>query len=204
MAEHIHYLTQNNKPNLVDYALLQKLNSSTISNPLPNFVQKAGSISFNLIKDNLFMSVIIISLVLFLCWCYVEKKRQDIISSKLIQKQKVKELLEEELQLFKEEPESVDIANLFKDINKDIAEVKLEKMEVDEEPEEKPVVPSVKTIVVPRQGTQDAQDTQCISGTNINKNSQKSEKFSHEIMAANTNSKYMEISNFSNTSFMLL
>jgi hypothetical protein len=189
MAEHIHFLTQNNKPNLVDYSLLQKLNSGSVTNPLPTFIQKAGSISFNLIKENLFMSIIIISLVLFLSWCYVEKKRQDKLSSKLMQKQKVKELLEEELQLFKEEPESVDVANLFKDINKDIAEVKLEKMEV-EELEEKPVVTN-KVIVVPRQGT----------GINSNKNIQISKS---EIMAANTNSKYMDISNFSNTSFMLL
>lgn len=197
MAEQFHYLTQNNKPNLVDYSLLQKLNSGSITNPLPSFIQKAGSISFNLIKENLFMSIIIISLVLFLCWCYVEKKRQDKLSSKLMQKQKVKELLEEELQLFKEEPESVDIANLFKDINKDIAEVKLEKMEVEEEPEEKPVRTNVKTVIVPRPGNQGNHSIN-------NKNSQKPERNSPEIMAANSNSKYMDISNFSNTSFMLL
>jgi hypothetical protein len=48
MAEQFHYLTQNNKPNLVDYSLLQKLNSTSQTNRLPHFVQKAGSFEDNL------------------------------------------------------------------------------------------------------------------------------------------------------------
>ena len=184
MAEHLHYLTQNNKPNLVDYALLQKLNSSTISNPLPSFMQNAGSISFKLVRENLFMSIILLCLVVFLCWCYIEKKRQDKISSKLMQKQKVKELLEEELQLFKEEPDSVDVSNLFKDINKD--------MNTEVIAPEENIIPTkeVNVVNVPRAGGLVAPKVQAPKVT--------------EIMAANGNSSYMDISNFNNSSFMLL
>lgn len=187
MAEQFHYLTQNNKPNLVDYALLQKLNSSTISNSLPSFMQNAGSISFRLIKENLFMSIILLCLVVFLCWCYVEKKRHDNISSKLMQKQKVKELLEEELQLFKEEPDSVDVSNLFKDINKDM---NTEITVVEEAPEEN-FIPTnkVNVVNVPRAGGLVAK----VQAPKVT-----------EIMAANGNSSFMDISNFNNSSFMLL
>ena len=187
MAEHLHYLTQNNKPNLVDYALLQKLNSSPISNPLPSFMQNAGSISFKLVRENLFMSIILLCLVVFLCWCYVEKKRQDKIASKLMQKQKVKELLEEELQLFKEEPDSVDVSNLFKDINKDMNT----EITVVEEALEENIIPTkqVNVVNVPRAGGLVPK----IQAPKVT-----------EIMAANGNSSYMDISNFNNSSFMLL
>jgi len=187
MAEHLHYLAQNNKPNLVDYALLQKLNSAPMTNPLPSFMQHAGTISFNLIKENLFMSIILLCLVIFLCWCYVEKKRQDKIASKLMQKQKVKELLEEELQLFKEEPDSVDVSNLFKDINKDMnTEITV--------PEEENFIPTkeVNVVNVPRPTIQGLVSPK-VQAPKVN-----------EIMAANGNSSYMDISNFNNTSFMLL
>jgi hypothetical protein len=183
MAEQFHYLIQNNKPNLVDYALLQKLNSVPITNRLPLFVQKAGAISFNLITDNLFISIIIISLVLFLCWCYVEKKRQDIIANKLM-KQGFKNSNENDLELFKEEPDSVDISDLFKDINKDInTEITA--------PEEN-IIPTkeVNIVTVPRAGGLVPSNVQAPKVT--------------EIMPANGNSSYMDISNFNNNSFMLL
>jgi len=190
MAEQFHYLTQNNKPNLVDYALLQKLNSAPLSNPLPSFIQNAGSISFNLIKENLFMSIILLCLVVFLCWCYVEKKRHDNISSKLMQKQKVKELLEEELQLFKEEPDSVDVSNLFKDINKDMNT----EITVAEEAPEENFIPTKKVNVVnvPRPSNQGLVSPK-VEAPKVT-----------EIMAANGNSSFMDISNFNNNSFMLL
>ena len=61
---------QFNKPNLVDYTLIQKLNQGYHHHGaiagVPSLFQKAGSFSFNLIKENLLMSIILLLLVIFL------------------------------------------------------------------------------------------------------------------------------------------
>ena len=117
---------QFNKPNLVDYTLIQKLNQGYHHHGaiagVPSLFQKAGSFSFNLIKENLFMSIILLLLVIFLGWCYVEKQRQDKILEKLYQKKMAKVMLEEELQLFTDIPVELNINDLFKDINNDLNE----------------------------------------------------------------------------------
>jgi hypothetical protein len=86
----------------------------------PTFVQRAGSAILKLIFDNLFMSIIIISLILFLAWCYVEKKRQTAIEEKYFQKLYLKSLKSNDSEYFSKELDPVDLTNLFDEINKDL------------------------------------------------------------------------------------
>jgi len=119
------YFNNINRPNLVDHSLLQKINQiyqmKPQSQPVgPTFVQKAGSAILKLIFDNLFMSIIIISLILFLIWCYIEKKRQTAIEEKYFQKLYLKSLKSNDNEYFSKEFEPVDLTDLFDEINKDM------------------------------------------------------------------------------------
>jgi hypothetical protein len=136
------YFNNINRPNLVDHSLLQKINEiyqmKTQSQPSgPTLVQRAGSAILKLILDNLFMSVIIISLILFLAWCYVEKKRQTAIEEKYFQKLYLKSLKSNDNEYFSKELEPVDLTNLFNEINKDL-ETPLDIEEKEENNEHKP------------------------------------------------------------------
>lgn len=119
------YFNNINRPNLVDHSLLQKINEIYQMKPQsqpagPTFIQRAGSVILKLIFDNLFMSIIIISLILFLGWCYVEKKRQTAIEEKYFQKLYLKSLKSSDNEYFSKELEPVDLTNLFDEINKDL------------------------------------------------------------------------------------
>lgn len=119
------YLNNINRPNLVDHSLLQKINEIYQMRPQsqpagPTYIQRAGSAVIKLIFDNLFMSIIIISLILFLAWCYVEKKRQTAIEEKYFQKLYLKSLKSSDSEYFSKELEPVDLTNLFNEINKDL------------------------------------------------------------------------------------
>ena len=119
------YFNNINRPNLVDHSLLQKINEIYQMKPQlqpagPTFIQRAGSAVLKLIFDNLFMSIIIISLILFLTWCYVEKKRQTAIEEKYFQKLYLKSLKSSDNEYFSKELEPIDLTNLFDEINKDL------------------------------------------------------------------------------------
>jgi len=131
MGEQFNYLNNLNRPNLVDITLLQKINDgySYPSQPktsyLFNMIQSAGSMTCNIAKDNIFISVVIISLILFLVWCYIEKQRQDVLTEKYLQKKLAKSLLSEELNLFNEVPQPLNVEKLFNDINTDLINTKI-------------------------------------------------------------------------------
>jgi hypothetical protein len=119
------YFNNINRPSLVDHSLLQKINEIYQMKPQsqpagPTFIQKAGSAIFKLIVDNLFMSIIIISLILFLVWCYIEKKRQTAIEEKYFQKLYLKSLKSNDNEYFSKELDPIDLTNLFNEINKDL------------------------------------------------------------------------------------
>jgi hypothetical protein len=126
--------------------------------------------------DNLFMTVIVISLVVFLIWCYIEKKRQDAIQEKYFQKIYLKSI-ENDTEFFVKDPEPVNIQEIFDEINKNIKEPSentQDKIEV--------INPKVFTNPVPPV---------------LNKNT---------IIHGpenNNSGKYMDISNFNSNSFML-
>ena len=127
MSNQLNYLNNLNKPNLVDISLLQKINDGyTYSQPkqsyLYSFVQTAGSATCGFAKDNLFIFLVIACLILFLIWCYVEKQRQNALYEKYLQKKLAKSLLSDELNLFTEVPELINIEKLFTDINNTIIE----------------------------------------------------------------------------------
>jgi hypothetical protein len=126
MGDQLNYLNNLNRPNLVDFTLLQKINDGYSYNPQPktsylySFIQSAGSYTCSIAKENIFISVIIISLFLFLGWCYIEKQRLDALTEKYLQKKLAKSLLNDELNLFSEIPSPLNIEKLFNDINTDI------------------------------------------------------------------------------------
>ena len=125
MSNQLNYLNNLNKPNLVDISLLQKINDGyTYSQQsyLYSFVQTAGSATCGFAKDNLFIFLVITCLILFLIWCYVEKQRQNAMYEKYLQKKLAKSLLSDELNLFTEVPEPINIEKLFTDINNTIIE----------------------------------------------------------------------------------
>jgi len=130
MREQLNYLNNLNRPSLVDLSLLQKINegyqhSTPKISYLYSFIQTAGKATCSLAKDNLFITVIITCLILFLMWCYIEKQRQNAIYEKYLQKKLAKSLLNDELNLFTETPNPINIEKLFVDIN--------DTMKVDEE-----------------------------------------------------------------------
>jgi hypothetical protein len=194
MAEH----NQFNKPNLVDYTLIQKLNQGyhhhgAISS-VPSLFQKAGSFSFILVKENLFMSIILLLLVLFLAWCYVEKKRQDKIVEKIYQRKMAKVMLEEELQLFTDVPVELNINDLFKDINNDLnSPVSSAEMDVKFAPDSDPILqletkaPSYQTMPSKKK------DRQMLNGMNPT-----------AVIPSNSANNYMHVTDFNPNSYMLL
>ena len=189
---------QFNKPNLVDYTLIQKLNQGYHHHGaiagVPSLFQKAGSFSFNLIKENLFMSIILLLLVIFLAWCYVEKQRQDNILEKLYQKKMAKVMLEEELQLFTDIPVELNINDLFKDINNDLnSPVSSAEMAVKPAPDSDPILqletkaPSYQTMPSKKK------DRQMLNGVNPT-----------AVIPSNTANNYMDVTNFNPNAYMLL
>jgi hypothetical protein len=127
MADQLNYLNNLNKPNLVDLSLLQKINDGYQYSPpkisyLYSMVQKAGNATCGLAKDNLFIFVVIMCLILFLVWCYIEKQRQNAIHEKYLQKKLAKSLLSDELNLFTETPDPINVEKLFVDINESMVE----------------------------------------------------------------------------------
>ena len=189
---------QFNKPNLVDYTLIQKLNQGYHHHGaiagVPSLFQKAGSFSFNLIKENLFMSIILLLLVIFLAWCYVEKQRQDKILEKIYQKKMAKVMLEEELQLFTDIPVELNINDLFKDINNDLnSPVSSAEMAVKPAPDSDPILqletkaPSYQTMPSKKK------DRQMLNGVNPT-----------AVIPSNTANNYMDVTNFNPDSYMLL
>jgi hypothetical protein len=130
MGDQLNYLNNLNRPNLVDFTLLQKINDGYSYNSQPktsniySLVQTAGSSICSIAKDNIFISIIVISLILFLGWCYIEKQRLDALTEKYLQKKLAKSLLNDELNLFNEIPSPINVEKLFNDINNDLYVVK--------------------------------------------------------------------------------
>ena len=189
---------QFNKPNLVDYTLIQKLNQGyhhhgTISR-VPSLFQKAGSFSFNLIKENLFMSIILLLLVIFLAWCYVEKQRQDKILEKLYQKKMAKVMLEEELQLFTDIPVELNINDLFKDINNDInSPVSTAEMAVKPAPDSDPISQLETNAQSYQTMPSKKKDRQMLNGVNPT-----------AVIPSNSANNYMHVTDFNPNAYMLL
>ena len=189
---------QFNKPNLVDYTLIQKLNQgyhhhgSILS--VPSFFQKAGSLSFNLVKENLFMSIILSLLILFLAWCYVEKKRQDKIIEKIYQRKMAKVMLEEELQLFTDIPVELNINDLFKDINNDLnSPVSSAEMAVKPAPDSDPILQLETKAQSYQTMPSKKKDRQMLNGMNPT-----------AVIPSNSANNYMHVTDFNPNSYMLL
>jgi hypothetical protein len=189
---------QFNKPNLVDYTLIQKLNQGyhhhgTISR-VPSLFQKAGSLSFILIKENLFMSIILLLLVIFLAWCYVEKQRQDNILEKLYQKKMAKVMLEDELQLFTDIPVELNINDLFKDINNDLnSPVSSDEMAVKPAPDSDPILELETKAQSYQTMPSKKKDRQMLNGVNPT-----------AVIPSNSANNYMNVTDFNPNSYMLL
>ena len=165
----------------VSYYNNQQLNSFQESKPV-TFLQYAGNFIYKHIKENLFISIIVVSLILFLSWCYVEKKRHDKIQEKMIRKEYMKSLLDEEL--FIKEPEELNINELFKDINNDIQE------EIIIKPEN--ISKENSTIDISLNKKNMLNTDVSVNNMPIN------------IVASNNSTKYMDVSDFNNNSYMLL
>jgi hypothetical protein len=139
MGDQLNYLNNLNRPNLVDITLLQKINDGYSYSSQPkvshfyNMIQTAGSMTCSIAKDNIFISVIVIFLFLFLAWCYIEKQRQDVLTEKYLQKKLAKSLLNDELNLFSEVPSPLNVEKLFNDIKTDLFVVKESKININNE-----------------------------------------------------------------------
>jgi len=225
MGEQINNLYNLNRPHLVDMNVLDNITNSfrggstqstgfknKFLTKITNFIQSAGNNTCGLVKDNLFISVIIILLVLFLTWCYIEKKRYDAIQEKILKKKYMKMLLEEndnnEFEYFNEIPDKVQLNELFEEINSELnkplnnketnketnkensKEIKKEsKKESNKESNEESTIEisdiTNKPIVKPKTQIESS------NSSNMKNNMQNS-------------GSYMDISNFTPTSFMLL
>jgi hypothetical protein len=211
MGDQLNYLNNLNRPNLVDIALLQKINDGYhFTTPkvsyLYSMIQTAGSKTCSLAKDNLFITVIVVCLILFLAWCYVEKQRQDAIFEKYLQKRLAKSLLNEELNLFTETPDPINIEKLFTDIN-DTIKPNPEHFQ-DQEPNQVQVPESV-------QEPNQFQKSELKSGQNVymtkrERNLELNEQrkpiqVENEPIAGNvSSSKFMNVNNFNMNSYMLM
>jgi len=126
MSDQLSYLNNLNRASLVDLSLLQKINEGYHNSPpkmsyIFSMIQTAGSKTCSLAKDNLFITVVITCLILFLMWCYIEKQRQNAMYENYLQKKLARSLLSDELNLFTETPNPINIEKLFVDINDTIA-----------------------------------------------------------------------------------
>jgi hypothetical protein len=198
MSNQLNYLNNLNKPNLVDISLLQKINDGyTYSQPkqsyLYSFVQTAGSATCGFAKDNLFIFLVIACLILFLMWCYIEKQRQNALYEKYLQKKLAKSLLSDELNLFTEVPEPINIEKLFTDINNTIIE----------EPEPVPVVVSKPVKYINKEVSPPIHLTKREQNQQINNAIQRIPEH-QDIMGTNSQgSKYASVLNFNPNSYML-
>ena len=210
MNDQLNYLNNLNKPNLVDMALLQKINdgyghSVPKVSYLYSLIQTAGSNTCSLAKDNLFITIIIVCLILFLSWCYVEKQRQDAIFEKFLQKRLAKSLLSDELNLFTETPDPINIEKLFTNINDTIKEEPPQEQEPPQQPQiqEPPQQPHQQPHQQPSQAymTKRERNQQLDEPGKI---SYKPLPEQSEPIAGNTSSKYMNFNNFNSNSYMLM
>ena len=173
----------------VSYLNNQQMNTFQESKPV-TYIQYTGNILYKYIKENLFISIIVISLILFLSWCYVEKKRHDKIQEKIIRKEYMRSLLDEEL--FIKEPEELNINELFKDINNDLQEQIANNTEN-----------SIKEIITNKVNTV-LVNTVPVNTVPVNTIPVNTVPVIHGINNLNNSNKYMDVSNFSNNSYMLL
>lgn len=197
MGEQFNIINNINRPNLVDYSLLQKINEVYQNKPIqmqsqiPSYVQRAGSVIYSLIMDNLFMSLIIISLIFFLAWCYIEKQRHDAIQEKYINKLYLKLLKSDKInnednEYFTKDPEPVNIQNLFDEIKKDIDTNPIIIDDIKEENPTNPEPPLIhKTFTVPLSPVSDK--NKMING-----------------IGGNSSNRYMDVGVFTKDSYMLL
>jgi len=208
MQNQFSYLNNVNKPNLVDLSLLQKINDGYQYTPkisyLYSIIQTAGSTTCTLAKDNLFITVIVFCLILFLGWCYVEKKRQDVLYEKYLQKKLAKSLLNDELNLFSEVPEPINIEKLFNDISQDMAqEIKVpipvqENLELVVNPEE-PIQYQQKPVHM----TKREYNMQMSNSNQIMPVQLQPPTIDAAVVSKSGGSRYIDISNFSG-SYMLM
>jgi len=209
MGEQLNYLNNLNKPNLVDLSLLQKINDGyKYSTPkisyLYSMVQTAGNATCGLAKDNLFIFVVIMCLIFFLIWCYVEKQRQNAIYEKYLQKKLAKSLLNDELNLFTETPDPINVEKLFIDINETIVNPVEPEPEQEPEPESKPITYIPKENSPPKNFhmTKREQNLQIYDANQRTPNLPNTNN--NVPLAGNaSSSKYMDINNF-NGSYMLM
>ena len=140
------------------------------------------------------MSIILLLLVLFLAWCYVEKKRQDKIVEKLYQRKMAKVMLEEELQLFTDIPAELNINDLFKDINNDLnSPVSSAEMAVVPAPDTIPIIQAEQKAPSYQTMPSKKRDRQMLNGMNPT-----------PVIPSNSANNYMDVTNFNPNSFMLL
>jgi hypothetical protein len=201
MGDQLNYLNNLNKANLVDLSLLQKINegyqhSAPKSTYIYSLVQKAGSVTCGLAKDNIFITVVVACLVLFLVWCYIEKQRQNALYEKYLQKKLAKSLLSDELNLFTQVPEPLNMDKLFVDINDEMKEPEIQKQENTEKVEYTQVEPTSSPVHL----------TKRESNLKIYDANQRKPDISnqeHPISGNPTSSKYMSMNDF-NGSYMLM
>jgi cbb3-type cytochrome oxidase subunit 3 len=166
-------------------------------------VQKAGNATCGLAKDNLFIFVVIMCLILFLIWCYVEKQRQNAIYEKYLQKKLAKSLLNDELNLFTETPNPINVEKLFVDINESLVET------INPEPEQEPVVEKNPVNYVSKDTnnnlhmTKREQNLQIYDSNQRIPNHMNTKNQSIPLAGNDVSSKYMDINNFSG-SYMLM
>ena len=210
MADQLNYLNNLNKPNLVDISLLQKINDGYQYSPpkisyLYSMVQTAGNATCGLAKDNLFIFIVIMCLILFLIWCYVEKQRQNAIYEKYLQKKLAKSLLNDELNLFTETPNPINVEKLFIDINDSIVETIKPESKVEPEPE----IEKNPISYVPKDTNNNLHMTKREQNLQIYDSNQKipshmnNSNKSIPLAGNDVSSKYMDVNNF-NGSYMLM
>jgi len=180
-------MTMNVPVTNMPYLTNQHYNSLQETKPL-TFLQYAGNVIYKSIKENLFISIIVVSLILFLAWCYVEKKRHDKIQEKMIRKEYMKSLLDEEL--FIKEPDELNINELFKDIQQDIQEP------IQEQTKEQ--------SINNKQQINNIQEVNVVDMKSSVQNKPNSPPMIYGPSNVDGSNKFMDISNFNNSSFMLL
>ena len=126
-------------------------------------------------------------------WCYIEKQRQNALYEKYLQKKLAKSLLSDELNLFTEVPEPINIEKLFTDINNTIIE----------EPEPVPVVVSKPVKYINKEVSPPIHLTKREQNQQMNNTIQRMPEH-QDIMGTNSQgSKYASVLNFNPNSYML-